>query len=202
MLWGDLCRSSQISFGKFTLFTRADSARLQSRISVRRAAAKQKTARRRSVFDQPGDSTLSSQGNRFSSARARERAAMTVSIVNQALSCRDLSPIISTSFSRGAWTWSDHFAFVFTINRERLRAIRIAWARALTAEAVRPKSSAMSDSETLETTSCRSCSSSSEVHASQLFIRLVAMSSGYARFRALGAAGFLSLLQPWQRACR
>ena len=41
----------------------------------------------------------------------------------------------------------------------------------------------------LERTSCRSRSSSAEVHALRLFIRLVAMSSGHARFRALDAAG-------------
>jgi hypothetical protein len=40
-----------------------------------------------------------------------------------------------------------HFAFLFMINRECPRAIRNAWARALTAEAVRPRSSAMLDSE-------------------------------------------------------
>jgi hypothetical protein len=53
-------------------------------------------------FCSTGESTLSWQGNRFSSARARERATMTGSIVNQALSCRDLSPIISTSPSAEA----------------------------------------------------------------------------------------------------
>ena len=81
------------------------------------------------------------------------------------------------------------------IKRERPRAIRIAWARALTAEAVRPRSSAMSDSEALEMTSCRSRSSSAEVHALELFIRLVAISpvmlvSGSSRSQAC-----LSLLQ-------
>jgi hypothetical protein len=75
------------------------------------------------------------------------------------------------------------------INRECPRAIRNAWARALTAEAVRPRSSAMLDSEALEMTSSRSRSSSSEVQALQLFIFLVAISSGHARFRALDAAG-------------
>jgi hypothetical protein len=74
------------------------------------------------------------------------------------------------------------------INRECPRAIRNAWARALTAEAVRPRSSAMSDSEALEMTSCRSRSSSAEVHALELFVRFVAI-SGHARFRALDAAG-------------
>ncbi len=47
----------------------------------------------------------------------------------------------------------------------------------------------MSESEALERTSCRSRSSSAEVHALRLFVRLVAMSSGHARFRALDAAG-------------
>ena len=47
----------------------------------------------------------------------------------------------------------------------------------------------MSESEALETTNCRSRSSSSEVHALQLFIRLVAISSAHARFRVLEAAG-------------
>jgi hypothetical protein len=47
----------------------------------------------------------------------------------------------------------------------------------------------MSESEALETTRCRSRSSSAEVHALRLFIRLVAMSSDHARFRALDAAG-------------
>lgn len=47
----------------------------------------------------------------------------------------------------------------------------------------------MLESEELETTSCRSRSSSSEVHALQLFFRLVAISSGHAHFRALEAAG-------------
>jgi hypothetical protein len=47
----------------------------------------------------------------------------------------------------------------------------------------------MSESEALERTSCRSRSSSAEVHALWLLIRLLAMSSGHARFRALDAAG-------------
>jgi hypothetical protein len=59
----------------------------------------------------------------------------------------------------------NHFVCVFTMNRERPRAIRIAWARALTAFTVRPRSAAMSMTEALEMTSCRSRSSSSEVHA-------------------------------------
>jgi len=75
------------------------------------------------------------------------------------------------------------------INRECPRAIRFAWARALTAEAVRPRSSAMSDGEALERTSCRSRSSSAEVPALRLFIRLVAISPSHARFRAVDAAG-------------
>src|SRR5712664_4352847 len=60
----------------------------------------------------------------------------------------------------------------------------------------------MLESEELETTSCRSRSSSSEVHALQLFFRLVAISSGHAHFRALEAAGlsFRSALPAdWQQ---
>src|SRR5882762_10982972 len=60
----------------------------------------------------------------------------------------------------------------------------------------------MLESEELETTSCRSRSSSSEVHALQLFFRLVAISSGDAHFRALEAAGlsFRSALPAdWQQ---
>jgi len=57
---------------------------------------RKKTARRRSVFA-AGGFALSWQGNSVSSARARERAALTVSIFNQALSCRGL--VISTSAS-------------------------------------------------------------------------------------------------------
>jgi hypothetical protein len=61
-----------------------------------------------------------------------------------------------------------HFAF-FTRNRERPSAIRKAWARALTAFTVRPRSAAVSMTETLEMTSSRSRSSSSEVQAFVLF---------------------------------
>jgi hypothetical protein len=60
----------------------------------------------------------------------------------------------------------------------------------------------MLESEELETTSCRSRSSSSEVHALQLFFRLVAISSAHAHFRALEAAGlsFRSALPAdWQQ---
>ena len=60
----------------------------------------------------------------------------------------------------------------------------------------------MLESEELETTSCRSRSSSSEVHPLQLFFRLVAISSGHAHFRALEAAGlsFRSALPAdWQQ---
>ena len=62
-----------------------------------------------------------------------------------------------------------HFAFAFTRNRERPSAIRRAWARALTAFTVRPRSAAMSMTETLEMTSSRSRSSSSEVQVFALF---------------------------------
>ncbi len=82
---------------------------------------------------------------------------------------------------------SDHFAFSFTPKRERRSAIPIACARAFTATTVRPSSSAMSKSEALEMTNSRSRSSSSEVQALQLFILLVVISSGHARFRALDA---------------
>jgi hypothetical protein len=81
------------------------------------------------------------------------------------------------------------------INRERPRAIRFAWARALTAEAVRPRSSAMSESETLETTRCRSRSSSSAVHAFRLFVRLVAISPVMFVSGPLTPQACLSLLQ-------
>jgi hypothetical protein len=78
-----------------------------------------------------------------------------------------------------AFSLDIHFLFIikrFIINRECPRAIRFAWARALTAEGVRPRSSAISDGEALEMTSCRSRSSSAEVHALELFTRLVAIS--------------------------
>jgi len=54
------------------------------------------------------------------------------------------------------------------------------WARALTAFTVRPRSAAMSMTEALEMTSCRSRSSSSEVHAFALnFFVLVSPGPGY-----------------------
>jgi hypothetical protein len=84
---------------------------------------------------------------------------------------------------------SGHFAFSFTLKRERRSAIPIACARAFTATTVRPSSSEMSKSEALEMTNSRSRSSSSEVQALQLFILLVVISSGHARFRALDATG-------------
>ncbi len=84
---------------------------------------------------------------------------------------------------------SGHFAFSFTLKRERRSAIPIECARAFTATTVRPSSSAMSKSEALEMTNSRSRSSSSEVQALQLFILLVVISSGQARFRALDATG-------------
>jgi hypothetical protein len=99
-------------------------------------------------------------------------------------------------------TWLNHFALLFIINRECPRAIRFAWARALTAEAVRPRSSAMSDGEALERTSCRSRSSSAEVHAFRLFIRLVAISPVMLVSGPSTPQACLSLLQPWQRAYR
>jgi hypothetical protein len=77
---------------------------------------------------------------------------------------RSLANVISLRLQPRQTRWLNHFALLFMIKRERPRAIRIAWARALTAEAVRPRSSAMSDSEALETTSCRSRSSSPAVH--------------------------------------
>ena len=59
-----------------------------------------------------------------------------------------------------------HFrGFAFIRNRERPSAIRRAWARALTAFTVRPRSSAMSKTEALEMISFRSRFSSSEVQA-------------------------------------
>jgi hypothetical protein len=87
-------------------------------------------------------------------------------------------------------TWLNHFALLFMIKRERARAIRIAWARDLTAEAVRRRSS--SDNEALEMTSSRSRSSSAEVHAFALFDFFVLVSPGSARFRAVDAAGFFA----------
>jgi hypothetical protein len=63
------------------------------------------------------------------------------------------------------WTRCGHFAFAFTRNRERPSAIRRAWARALTAFTVRPRSAAMSMTEALEMMSSRSRSFSSEVQA-------------------------------------
>src|SRR5712692_11088526 len=81
-----------------------------------------------------------------------------------------------------------------------MRSGHIACARPFTATTVRPSSSAMSKSEALEITNSRSRSSSSEVQALQLFILLVVISSGHARFRALDATGYLSLLQLWHRA--
>jgi hypothetical protein len=87
------------------------------------------------------------------------------------------------SIDRGLLIRSGHFAFSFTLKRERRSAIPITCARAFTANTVRLSSSAMSKSEALEMTSSRSRSSSSEVQALQLFIFLVAISSGHVRFR-------------------
>jgi hypothetical protein len=99
-------------------------------------------------------------------------------------------------------TWLNHFSLLFMIKRERPRAIRLAWARALTAEAVRPRSSAMSEREALEMTSCRSRSSSAELHALELFIRFVAISPVMLVSGPSTPQACLSLLQLWQRAYR
>src|SRR5258708_33246172 len=56
-----------------------------------------------------------------------------------------------------------HFPFAFIPNRELPSEILRAWARALTADAVRPRSVAMSKAGALEMTSFRSRSSSSVV---------------------------------------
>jgi hypothetical protein len=85
-----------------------------------------------------------------------------------------------------------HFAFAFTRNRERPSAIRRAWARALTATTVRPRSAAMSKTEALAMTSSRSRLSSSDVQAFALFIFFASFLRGHARFRALDAAGFFA----------
>jgi hypothetical protein len=58
----------------------------------------------------------------------------------------------------------------------------------------------MSKSEAFEMTSSRSRSSSSEVQTLQLFIFLVAISSGHARFRVLDATG-LSFFASALAAC-
>jgi hypothetical protein len=50
----------------------------------------------------------------------------------------------------------------------------------------------MSESEALDMTSCRSRSSSAEVHAFALFDFFVSVSPGSARFRAVDAAGFFA----------
>ncbi len=75
-----------------------------------------------------------------------------------------------------------HFAFAFTPNRERPSAIRRAWACALTATTVRPRSAAMSKTEALEITSSRSRSSSSEVQAFALFSFFASVSPGSCSF--------------------
>jgi hypothetical protein len=80
-----------------------------------------------------------------------------------------------------------HFAFAFTPNRERPSEIRRAWARALTATTVRPRSAAMSKTKTLEMVSSRSRSSSSEVQAFALFSFFASVSP--CSFPALDAAG-------------
>jgi len=67
-----------------------------------------------------------------------------------------------------------HFPFAFILNRELPSEIRRAWARALTADTVRPRSAAMSKAGALEMMSFRSRSSSSEVQAFALFIFCVA----------------------------
>jgi hypothetical protein len=75
-------------------------------------------------------------------------------------------------------------SFAFTRNRERPSAIRRAWARALTAFTVRPRSAAMSMTEALETKSCRSRSSFPEVHALALLFFRFGFSGIMPRFRA------------------
>jgi hypothetical protein len=84
------------------------------------------------------------------------------------LVCIDMNPKRS-SLAAALRTRCGHFAFAFTRNRDRPSAIRRAWARALTATTVRPRSAAMSKTETLEVMSSRSRSSSSEVQAFALF---------------------------------
>jgi hypothetical protein len=80
------------------------------------------------------------------------------------------------------WTRCGHFAFAFTRNRERPSAIRRAWARALTATTVRPRSAAMSKTEALEMTNSRSRSSSSVVQAFALFSFFPSVSPGSCSF--------------------
>jgi hypothetical protein len=66
-----------------------------------------------------------------------------------------------------------YFRFAFILIRELPRGIRRAWARAITAVTVRPRSAAMSNAGALEIMSFRSRSSSSEVQAFALFIFFV-----------------------------
>jgi hypothetical protein len=84
-----------------------------------------------------------------------------------------------------------HFAFVFTRNRERPSEIRRVWARALTAFTVRPRSAAITMTETLEMTSSRSRSSSSEVQAFALFSFFASVLRGKKERR-----GVRSIFQP------
>jgi hypothetical protein len=112
----------------------------------------------------------------------RPRATMAVPDVGRLGRPRDRngeSPILggtTNSSCRG------HFAFAFTRNRDRPRAIRRAWARALTATTVRPRSAAMSKTEALEMTSSRSRLSSSEVQAFALFSFFPSVSPGSCSF--------------------
>ena len=107
--------------------------------------------------------------------------------------------------------------FGFARNRERPSAIRRAWARALTAFTVRPRSAAMSKTEALETMSCRSRSSSPEVHVFALFNFLVSVSPGpghlnpsnepgrvalVCRIVSLGRLPHLSQQSPWPNLSR
>jgi hypothetical protein len=111
-----------------------------------------------------------------------------------------LKSVPSPTSLAALWTRCGHFAFAFTRNRERPSAIRRAWARALTATTVRPRSAAMSKTEALEMTSSRSRLSSSDVQAFALFIFFASFLRGHARFRALDAAG-LSLFASALPAC-
>jgi len=68
------------------------------------------------------------------------------------------------------------------------------WARALTAFTVRPRSAAMSMTEALETMSCRSRSSSPEVHAFALFNFFVSVSPGPGHLNPSNEPGRVALV--------
>jgi hypothetical protein len=60
-------------------------------------------------------------------SRAASGFAVTVSVVQSGAFVSGLiTNHFSFAFSVGAWTWSDHFAFLFMIKREHPRAIRFA----------------------------------------------------------------------------